>query len=267
MIENTHIGRKTDYLWLNQYRDRQESLDKSIPILHHFLRAQKKDYCILVVEQADQNFFNKALLMNAGALESKRFGDFNCFIFHDVDMLPEVAELDYSCRANPTHLSPSVSKFFYNLNYGTDFGGVVALTKLQFEHVNGYSNRFWGWGAEDDEMNQRIYSSGLTREAADPMLGRFTMLEHQHSWSFDPSHKITMSTNDVIFREIRQKYKWSRNDELGSKPNDWKMDGLNTAKFKVVNATEMNGYIHMYTDVSLIRKLFTLTSHKILINI
>ena len=201
--------------------------------------------------------------MNAGALESNRFGDFNCFIFHDVDMLPEVNELDYSCRANPTHLSPSVSKFFYNLNYGTDFGGVVALTKLQFEHVNGYSNRFWGWGAEDDEMNQRIYSSGLTREAADPMLGRFTMLEHQHSWSFDPSHKITMSTNDVIFREIRQKYKWSRNDELGSKPNDWKMDGLNTAKYKVVNATEMNGYIHMYTDVSLIRKLFTLTSNKI----
>ena len=258
---------KIDYRRLNLYRDRQESLDTSIPILHHFLRSQKKDYCILVVEQADQNFFNKALLMNAGALESNRFGDFNCFIFHDVDMLPEVAELDYSCRANPTHLSPSVSKFFYNLNYGTDFGGVVALTKLQFEHVNGYSNRFWGWGAEDDEMNQRIYSSGLTREAADPMLGRFTMLEHQHSWSFDPSHKITMSTNDVIFREIRQKYKWSRNDELGSKPNDWKMDGLNTAKFKVVNATEMNGYIHMYTDVSLIRKLFTLTSHKILINI
>ena len=44
---------------------------------------------------------------------------------------------------------------------------------------------------------------GLTRYAPELELGRFTMLEHHHSWSFDPSHKITVSTGDAIFREIR----------------------------------------------------------------
>ena len=76
--------------------------------------------------------------MNAAFLESNKLGDFNCFIFHDVDMLPEVGELLYSCDKQPIHLSPAVSKFYYNLNYGTDFGGVVAISKAQFQHVNGY---------------------------------------------------------------------------------------------------------------------------------
>ena len=33
--------------------------------------------------------------MNSAFLESSYFGDFNCFIFHDVDMLPENKTLDY----------------------------------------------------------------------------------------------------------------------------------------------------------------------------
>ena len=91
-----------------------------------------------MAEQADHNFFNKALLMNAAFSESSSFSDFNCFIFHDVDMLPEKGNLAYACDHQPIHLSPAVSKFYYNLNYGTDFGGVVAISRAQFEHVNGY---------------------------------------------------------------------------------------------------------------------------------
>jgi xylosylprotein 4-beta-galactosyltransferase len=28
--------------------------------------------------------------------------------------------------------------------------------------VNGLSNRYWGWGREDDELYQRIMEAGLT---------------------------------------------------------------------------------------------------------
>jgi hypothetical protein len=36
------------------------------------------------------------------------------------------------------------------------FGGVSALSAAHVQKVNGFSNQFWGWGGEDDDMSQRI---------------------------------------------------------------------------------------------------------------
>ena len=44
---------------------------------------------------------------------------------------------------------------FFRITYPTLFGGVVMFTKSDFEKVNGFSNVFWGWGAEDDNLYQR----------------------------------------------------------------------------------------------------------------
>ena len=70
----------------------------------------------MVVEQADNNFFNKALLMNAAFQESSKIDEFNCFIFHDVDMIPENHKLNYTCNESPTDLSPSGKKISYIAN-------------------------------------------------------------------------------------------------------------------------------------------------------
>ncbi|XP_017463873.1 PREDICTED: beta-1,4-galactosyltransferase 1-like, partial [Rhagoletis zephyria] len=39
------------------------------------------------------------------------------------------------------------------LPYYDIFGGVSALTREQFETVNGFPNNFWSWGGEDDDLN------------------------------------------------------------------------------------------------------------------
>ena len=53
------------------------------------------------------------------------------------------------------------SSFLYRLPYDDIFGGVSAMTVDQFRQVNGFSNMFWGWGGEDDDMSNRLRQKKL----------------------------------------------------------------------------------------------------------
>lgn len=45
---------------------------------------------------------------------------------------------------------------YFRLPYDANFGGVTAMTKEQYEAVNGFSNSFFGWGGEDDDFYNRF---------------------------------------------------------------------------------------------------------------
>ncbi len=64
-------------------------------------------------------------------------------------MIPEDDRTMYSCpHHNPRHLSAAVDKFEYILPYDYLVGGVFAISKEHYRKLNGYSNTYWGWGAE-----------------------------------------------------------------------------------------------------------------------
>lgn len=42
------------------------------------------------------------------------------------------------------------------------FGGVTAFSSNDFQRINGFSNVYWGWGGEDDDLYQRIIFHNLT---------------------------------------------------------------------------------------------------------
>ncbi|XP_076335293.1 beta-1,4-galactosyltransferase 2-like isoform X2 [Tachypleus tridentatus] len=97
------------------FRDREEHLLVLLRYLHPLLQRQLLDYRIFVVEQYGNETFNKGVLMNAGVRESLKEAAYHCFVFHDVDMIPEDDRNMYSCPQFPRHLSVAVNKFNYTL--------------------------------------------------------------------------------------------------------------------------------------------------------
>jgi hypothetical protein len=72
------------------YRNRKENLNSFLYNMHPFLQRQELNYTIFVAEQVNDELFNKGILMNAAFMEifNKSNYNFQCIIFHDVDLLP-----------------------------------------------------------------------------------------------------------------------------------------------------------------------------------
>lgn len=58
------------------------------------------------------------------------------------------------------HVSPPGLHPKYD--FETFLGGILLVQKKHFKLLNGMSNRFWGWGLEDDEFRARIVDANLT---------------------------------------------------------------------------------------------------------
>ena len=129
--------------------------------------------------QADSLRFNRGKLLNVGFIEAMKDYAWDCFVFHDVDLLPEDDRNLYSCPGlQPRHMSVAVSKWQYKLPYNSIFGGVVAINTKLFRRLNGFSNSFWGWGGEDDDMAARIKMLKLKVERYSSSVARYTMIKH-----------------------------------------------------------------------------------------
>lgn len=79
------------------------------------LQRQQIQYCVFIIEQVDDGRFNKGLVMNSGFKEIMKRDAFDCVVFHDVDMIPEDDRNVYLCQNMPTHLSPLIDKFNYEV--------------------------------------------------------------------------------------------------------------------------------------------------------
>lgn len=207
------------------YRDREEHLRILLHNLHSLLTKQQLDYGIFVVEQKANETFNRAKLMNVGFVEAIKIYDWQCFIFHDVDLLPEDDRNLYSCPAQPRHMSVAVDKFKYKLPYGSIFGGISALTKAQFEKINGFSNDYWGWGGEDDDLSTRVRVAGYKISRYPDNIARYKMIKHSHNKK-NPINKC--------------RYKLMYKTKMR-----WQKDGLSSLKYKIINITQYPVYTNI----------------------
>lgn len=93
-------------------RDRDEQIPIFLKNLHPFLMRQQLEYQIFIVFQVHGYWFNKGALFNVGFVEASKVRPWDCFIFHDIDMVPMNDHNLYACpRIYPRHMAVDVDKF------------------------------------------------------------------------------------------------------------------------------------------------------------
>ncbi|KFW12360.1 Beta-1,4-galactosyltransferase 4, partial [Eurypyga helias] len=210
------------------YRNREKHLLYLLEHLHPFLQRQQLDYGIYVIHQAGSTKFNRAKLLNVGYLEALKEANWDCFIFHDVDLVPENDFNIYMCDRQPKHLVVGRNSTGYRLRYQGYFGGVTALTRDQFSKVNGFSNNYWGWGGEDDDLRIRVEMQKMkvVRPSAD--VARYTMIFHKRDHGNEE--------NGERMKLLRQVSR------------TWKTDGLNSCSYKLLSVEHNPLYVNITVD-------------------
>jgi predicted glycosyltransferase involved in capsule biosynthesis len=203
------------------YRDREEHLKKFIPFIESCKFLDGIDYEILIVEQEEGKPFNRGKLLNVGAIQSHTS---SYYCFHDVDMLPLIS--DYSYVSNPTHLAGEAEQFGFKLPYQGYFGGVTLFDKHSFIKVNGYSNDYWGWGAEDDDVMFRCVAKEIKASRKN---GRYRSLSHERNIAQD------------LYNENLKKFFGFKNglnlDTINQKIDS---DGLTTLEYEVLEEKKIS---------------------------
>lgn len=189
------------------YRNRPDHLAQFIP----HMRAYLPDAKIVVVEQVEGKDFNRAKLLNIGVIE---WPD-DSYAFHDVDKLPVKA--NYSFPEKPRQIAPNP---FQTQSY---FGGVTLFSHKDFERVQGYSNHFWGWGGEDNELMFQVMRCKLKAEWD---IGHFIDLPHPR-----PKQEFNYA-------------KWKQ-AQRPRRPGD----GLRWCKYTVVEDKSVDYFAHIVVDI------------------
>lgn len=201
-------------------------------------RGVHHNLTVYVVEQFDEKLFNRGWLLNIGVNQAMRDAEtsgqkLSCIVTHDVDTLP-FPEVDYGWCTWPTQLSSEHECFDWSVPYPEFSGAVLSMSPAHWQQVNGYSNSFWGWGGEDDDLYWRLRQQGLLHgKYVDPETtvlvegrclvrppkgrGRFNCINDQ-----EHTPRIMGETEDKLLAQIKPMQEGSQR---------WRQDGLNTVEY------------------------------------
>ncbi|XP_049856565.1 beta-1,4-galactosyltransferase 7-like isoform X2 [Schistocerca gregaria] len=216
------------------FRDRFDELLEFVPHMHKFLKKQNVNHHIFVLNQIDTYRFNRAALINVGFREVCPQCDY--IAMHDVDLLPLNPQLSYGYpEKGPFHVaSPQLHPRY---NYSTFAGGILLIKREDFQKVNGMSNKYWGWGLEDDEFYIRLKEAKLQiSRPQNVTTGRNSTFRHMHD-SVRRKRDKTRCFNQIQLTE-------DRDLETGVNTVSYKLAEIRQMSIDGDRATVLNVKLH-----------------------
>ena len=155
---------------------RSRHLDMFLRYMAGFLNRTghtDSSYDFIIINQTERGLFNKGALFNLGAnVAFARGCDF--VALHDVDHLPTDPRNTYMWPDRPIHLCTNSS----DVGGEPSASGAVLIQLAHYVLINGFSNSYHGWGAEDSDLYERIdrVFGPITR--LHPSIGHYEPLAH-----------------------------------------------------------------------------------------
>lgn len=162
------------------YKDRRgkflQALSDFINPFKEFLKSNiQNEYELIIVEQEggslkntlpayydksmqkwgvheDVEFFNMGRTINVGFdLLKHKMNDNDIFVFHPIDLLPpNDSNYNFSCT----------TKIYSNHYVG--YWKALAFSVSDYKIINGFSNKYWGWGLIDLDLDARLNFKNLS---------------------------------------------------------------------------------------------------------
>lgn len=196
------------------YRDRED--DKK-NFLQSFQNSKQhyqwsdEDVKVFFIHQQDTRPFNRGAMKNIGFHVVKNkypetYKDIN-LVFNDVDTTPKYPD------TFPYMTKQGVVAHYYGFIHA--LGGIVVIKAGDFEKIGGYPN-FWGWGLEDNCLQDRCKNHGL---------------EIDRSIFFPIKNENVLQKHESVYRTISKRegyiYKYETPDTLSEINNlKYQEDGI-----------------------------------------
>jgi len=184
------------------HRGRRENLSQTLNKLQKYFKTQQPeiDYDIFVVEQFDENLFNKGQIFNAALNHIK--DDYDYVLINDVDIFPVVADFRY----------PNVSLFrLTEKNWGASLLFMEDIIK-----VNGFSNNYWGWGYEDNDLEHRFWFLNIPFEPRDFI---YDEINHPLAYTENIKNRNQQKMMSFVNMNSEEKIKQIQADGLSNFPS------------------------------------------------